>query len=141
MPYTPSLRLSSEPLHDRISTESKATTPSQPLDLCRAWPETQLSQEGCLHTGRDTVDEHELVNRALDTLINKGARKQQRVVQEEGNNENKHEGLQQEVNIVALEVIIEKTSKSPRPANLRQSLPNLNLSPESSYIKARKPKR
>jgi hypothetical protein len=97
--HTPSSRLSSEPLHDSISTDSKATTPSSsPLTrYCRASPETQLSQEGRLHTGRGVADEHELVDHALDTLlIDEGARKQQEVELEqekdEGNNENEDEG-------------------------------------------------
>merc|ERR1712093_175490 len=89
-PHTPFSRLSSEPLHDIISTEgsryarSEATTPSSspPPRHCRASPENQLSQEGRLHTGRD---EHELVDHALDTLlIDRGAREEQ---QQEGEQE------------------------------------------------------
>ncbi|KAH0562296.1 hypothetical protein GP486_003014 [Trichoglossum hirsutum] len=87
-PHTPSSRLSSEPLHDSISVEgsrrarSEATTSSSspPPHHARASPETQLSQEGHLHTGRGVADEHELVDHALDTLlIDEGARKQQEV--------------------------------------------------------------
>jgi hypothetical protein len=81
-PHTPSSRLSSEPLHDSIiSTDFQAATPSSSplLHHCRALPETQLSQEGHLHTGRGVADEHELVDHALDTLlIDEGARKLQR---------------------------------------------------------------
>jgi len=86
----PSSRLSSEPLHDSISTDSKATSPSSspPPRHCKASPETQLSQEGRLHTGRGVADEHELVDHALDTLlIDKGARKQQEVEQEQEKDE------------------------------------------------------
>jgi hypothetical protein len=82
------------------------------------------------------ADEHELVDHALDTLlINKGARKQQGVEQEqdEGNIEDKDEGLQQEMNVVAPVVMAERASESPRPANLRQLLPNLDLSSETSH--------
>ncbi|KAG9243675.1 hypothetical protein BJ878DRAFT_108243 [Calycina marina] len=68
-PHTPSSHLSSEPLYDSISTEgsrharSEATTSSSsPPSLCaRASPETQLSQEGRLHTGRGVADERGLV--------------------------------------------------------------------------------
>jgi hypothetical protein len=85
LPHTPSSRLSSEPLHDSISTEgshhaeSEATTSSSspPPRYYRASPETQLSQEGRLYTGLGVADEHELVDHALDTLLNdEGARKQ-----------------------------------------------------------------
>lgn len=62
--HTPSSRLSSEPLHDSISTEesrharSEATTPSSspPPRHYRASPENQLSHEGRLHTGRGVAD-------------------------------------------------------------------------------------
>jgi hypothetical protein len=59
-------------------------------------PEIQLSQEGYLHIGQGLADEHELVDHVLDTfLINKGARKQQGVEQEQdkGNIEDEDEGL------------------------------------------------
>jgi len=144
-PHTPFSRLSSEPLHDIISTDgsryarSEATTPSSspPLHHCRASPETQFNQEGHLHTGRGVADEHELVDHALDTiLIDEGAREQQEVEQEqekdEGNSEDKNEKPQQEVNVVAPVVTVESTSGSPRPANRRQSLHNLDLSLEPS---------
>jgi hypothetical protein len=140
-PHTPSSRLSSEPLHDSISTDSKATSPSSspPPRHCRASPETQLSQEGRLHTGRGVADEHELVDHALDTLlIDEGARKQQEGEQEkdEGNSEDEDEGPQQEMNIVAPVVTAEMAGGSPRPTNRRQSLPNLDPSPEPSYNEA-----
>jgi hypothetical protein len=142
-PHTPSSRLSSEPLHDSISTDSKATTPSSsPLTrYCRASPETELSQEDRLHTGQDVADEHELVDYALDTLlIDEGARKQQEVEQEqekdEGNSEDEDEGPQQEMNVVAPVVTAERAGGSPRLANRRQSLPNLDPSPEPSHNEA-----
>jgi len=83
------------------------------------------------------ADEHELVDHALDTiLIDEGAREQQEVEQEqekdEGNSEDKNEKPQQEVNVVAPVVTVESTSGSPRPANRRQSLHNLDLSLEPS---------
>lgn len=81
------------------------------------------------------AEEHELVNQALDTLlVDEGARKQQEVEQEqdESNSEDKDEGPQQEMNIVAPAVTAERAGGSPRPANRRQSLPNLDLSPEPS---------
>jgi hypothetical protein len=142
-PHTPSSRLSSEPLHDSISTDSKATSPSSspPPRHCRASPETQLSREGRLHTGRGVADEHELVDHALDTLlIDEGARKQQEVElgqeKDEGSSEDEDEGPQQEMNIVALVVTAERAGGSPRPANRRQSLPNLDPSPEPSHNEA-----
>jgi hypothetical protein len=130
-PHTPSSCLSSEPLHDSISEEgsrharSEATTSSSspPPRHCRASLETQLSQEGRLHTGRGVVDEHELVDHALDTLlIDEGAREQQEVEQEI----DEDNGTQQEVNVVAVVVTAERAGGSPRPANRRQSLPNLD---------------
>merc|ERR1711964_645025 len=141
-PHTPS-RLSSEPLHDSISTDSEATTPSlsPPLHHCRASPETQLSQEGHLHTGRGVADEHELVDHALNTLLNdEGSRKQQEVEQEleldEGNNEDEEERPQEEMSVMAPVVTAERSGGSPRPANRRQSLPNLDPSPEPSHNEA-----
>ena len=139
-PHTPSSCLSSEPLHDSISiegsrhTRSEATTPSSspPPRHCRASPETQLSQEGRL-TGRGVADEHELVDYALDTLlIDKGAREQQEVEQEI----DEDNGTQQEVNVVAVVVTAERASGSPRPANGRQSLPNLDPPLEPSHNEA-----
>jgi hypothetical protein len=121
LPHTPSLRLLSELLHDSIGTDSKATSPSLSLPprYYRASPETQLSQEGRLHTGRGIADEHELVNPALDTFaLDEGARKQQ------------------EVNGVAPAVTAERAGRSPRPANGRQSLPNLDPSLEPSHNEA-----
>lgn len=116
-----------EPLHDSISTEgsrrarSEATTSSSspPPRHARASPETQLSQEARLHTGRGVADEHELVDHALDTLlIDEGARKQQGVEQEqeqdEGNTEDEDEGPQQEMNVVAPVVTAERAGGSPR---------------------------
>jgi hypothetical protein len=148
-PHTPSSRLSSEPLYDSISPEgsrrarSEATTSSSspPPHHARASPETQLSQEGRLHTGRGVADEHELVDHALDTLlIDEGARKQQEVEQEqekdEGNTEDEDEGPQQEMNVVAPVVTAEGAGGRPRLANRRQSLPNLDSSPEPSYNEA-----
>ncbi|KAH6662058.1 hypothetical protein B0J14DRAFT_571244 [Halenospora varia] len=126
----------------RVRTaRSEATTPSSspPPRHCRASPENQLSQDGRLHTGRGVVDEHELVDHALDTLlIYEGARKQQGVEQEQdkGNTEDEDKGPQQEMNIVAPVVTAERPGGSPRPANRRQSLPNLNPSPETSHNEA-----
>ncbi|KAH8787553.1 hypothetical protein F5882DRAFT_110926 [Hyaloscypha sp. PMI_1271] len=126
-PHTPSSRLSSEPLHDSISTEgsrharSEATNPSSSLPprYYRVSPETQLSQEGHLHTGRDVADEHELVDHALNTLlVDEWAREQQ------------------EVNGVAPAVTAERAGGSPRLANGRQSLPNLDPTPEPSHNEA-----
>jgi hypothetical protein len=78
------------------------------------------------------ADEHELADHALDTLTDEGARKQQEAEQEqekdEGNSEDEDEGPQQEMNIVAPVVTAERASGSPRPANQRQSLPNLDPS-------------
>jgi hypothetical protein len=85
------------------------------------------------------VDEHELVNHALDTLlIDEGARKQQEVEQEkdESNSEDKDEGPQQEMNVVALVVTAERAGGSLRPTNRWQSLPNLDPSPGPSHNKA-----
>ncbi|KAF4628752.1 hypothetical protein G7Y89_g9401 [Cudoniella acicularis] len=58
-------------LKAEFGTDSKATSPSSspPPRYCRASPETQLSQEGRLYTGRGVADEHELVDHALDTLL------------------------------------------------------------------------
>ena len=76
----------------------------------------------------------------LDTLIDKGAREQQVVEQEQEkgkcNGENKDQGLQQEVNSVALAVTAKRAGRSLRPANRQKLLPNLDLSPELSYNKA-----
>ncbi|KAG9228075.1 hypothetical protein BJ875DRAFT_269774 [Amylocarpus encephaloides] len=100
-PDPSSSRLSSEPFHDSISTEgshrarSEATASSSPPPRhWRASPDTQLNQEGLLHTGRGVADEPELVNCALDTLIDEGVRKQQEVELEkdEGNTEDVDEG-------------------------------------------------
>jgi hypothetical protein len=129
-PHTPSSRLSSEPLHGNVSTEgshharSEATTSSSspPPRHYRASPETQLSQEGRLHTGRGVADEHELVDHALDTLLING--------------EDEDKGPQQEVNVVAPVVTAERAGGSPRPANGQQSLPNLDPSPEPSHNEA-----
>ncbi|PVH70199.1 hypothetical protein DL98DRAFT_598027 [Cadophora sp. DSE1049] len=106
-----------------------------------ASPETQLSQEGHLHTGRGVADEHELVDHALDTfLIDEGARRQQEVEQEQekdkGNSEDGDEGPQQEMNVVAPVVTAERAGGSPRPADRRQSLPNLDPSLEPSHNEA-----
>ncbi|PVH70373.1 hypothetical protein DL98DRAFT_597880 [Cadophora sp. DSE1049] len=85
-PYTPSSRLSSEPLHDSISIEGsrharfEATTPSSspPPRYCRASLETQLSQEGRLHTGRGVADEHGLAGPARNAdPVNERERRQQ----------------------------------------------------------------
>ncbi|KAL5312933.1 hypothetical protein ACEPPN_019359 [Leptodophora sp. 'Broadleaf-Isolate-01'] len=142
-PHTPSSRLSSEPLHDSMSMDSKATTPfsSPPPRHCRASPETQLSQECRLHTGRGVADEHELVDHTLDTLlIDEGARKQQEVEQEqekdEGNSEDEDEGPQQEMNVMSSVVTAEMAGGSLRLANRRQSLPNLDPSLEPSHNEA-----
>ncbi|KUJ10218.1 uncharacterized protein LY89DRAFT_739958 [Mollisia scopiformis] len=109
-PHTPSLRLSSEPLYDKDR----------------------------LYTGRGVADEHELVDHTLNTLfIDEGVIKQQEVEQEqkkdEGNTKDEDEGPQQEMNVVAPVVMAERASRSLRLANRRQSLPNLNSSPEPSY--------
>lgn len=87
------------------------------------------------------ADEHKLVDHALDTLlIDEGARKQQEVEQEQekdkGNTEDEDERPQQEMNVVAPVVTAERASGSPRLANRRQSLPNLDSSPEPSYNEA-----
>jgi hypothetical protein len=144
----PLLRASSEPLHNSINTEgsrcgarSEATTSfsSQPPHHARASPETQLNQEGHLHTGRGVADVHELIDHALDTLlIDEGARKQQVVEQEkdEGNSEDEDEGPRQEMNVVAPVVTAERAGESPRPANRRQSLPNLEQFPEPNHNEA-----
>jgi hypothetical protein len=60
------------------------------------------------------------------------------VEQEEGeaNNENEDEGPQQEVNGMAPAVMVERASGSPKPASRRQSLPNLDPSPEPSHNEA-----
>jgi hypothetical protein len=134
-------------LHDSISIEgsrharSEATTSSSspPPRHCRASPETQLSQEGRLHTGRGVADEHGLANPALDTSpIDEGEREQEELEQEkdEGHGEDKDEGPQQEVNIIAPAETAERVSRSPRPANRRQSLPNLEQSLEPNHNEA-----
>jgi len=84
------------------------------------------------------ADEHELVDHALDTLlINEGARKQQEGEQEqekdEGNSKDEDEGPQQEINVIARVVTAERAGGSPRPANRRQSFPNLDPSPEPRH--------
>ncbi|KAH6694352.1 hypothetical protein BKA61DRAFT_711903 [Leptodontidium sp. MPI-SDFR-AT-0119] len=139
-PHTPS-RLSSEPLHDSISTDSEATTPSSNplLHHCRASPETQLSQEGHLHTGRGVADEHGLVDHTLDTFPLDGvAREQQEVEQQkdEANSEDEDEGPQQVVNGVAPAATAEMAGGSPRPANRWQSLPNFDPPPEPRHNEA-----
>jgi hypothetical protein len=140
-PHTPSSCLSSEPLHDSISTEgsrharSEATTSSSspPPRHYRASPETQLSQESRLHTGRGVADEHELVDHTLDILlIDEGAREQQEVEQEI----DKDNRTQQEVNVVAVVVTAERAGGSLRPANGQQSLPNLDPLLEPSHNEA-----
>lgn len=87
-------------------------------------------------------DKHELVDYALDTLlIDEGARKQQEVEQEKekdkGNSEDEDKGPQQEMNVIALVVMAKRAGRSLRPANQRQSLPNLDLSLGPSHNKAR----
>jgi hypothetical protein len=145
-PDTPSSRLSSESLYDSISTEgsrharSEATTSSSspPPRYCRESPETQLSQEGRLYTGRGVADEHGLADPALDTSpIGEGEREQE-VEQEkdEGNGEDEDDEPQQEVNGVAPAVMAERVGGSLRPANGQQSLPNLDPSPELSHKEA-----
>jgi len=113
---------------------------SPPSHHARASPETQLSQEDRLYTDRGVADEHELVDHALDTLlISDGAGEQQEEVeqeQDEGHNGGEDEGPQQEMNIVAPVVTAERAGGSPRPANRRQSLPNLDPSPEPSHNEA-----
>ncbi|KAH8760019.1 hypothetical protein BGZ57DRAFT_932085 [Hyaloscypha finlandica] len=92
-----------------------------------ASPETQLSQEGHLHTGRGVVDEHELVNHALDALLDgEGARKQQEVEQEldEGNSEDKDE-RPQAVNTGALALRGSEPSSSNDDGGLSDSDPEL----------------
>jgi hypothetical protein len=83
-PPTPS-RPPSEPLYDSISIEwsrsasSEATTSfsSPPPRHSKASPETQLNQEGRLHTGRGMADEYGLVNHTLDMFpINGWAREE-----------------------------------------------------------------
>jgi hypothetical protein len=138
LPHTHPSHLSSEPLHDSMSTDSKATAPSSspPALHSRASPETQLSQEGRLYTGRGVADEHEPVDHTLDTLlIDEGARKQQEVEQEkdEGNSEDQDDRPQQEMNVVATVAAAARAGRSPKPANRRQSHPNLDLSPEPNY--------
>jgi hypothetical protein len=67
------------------------------------------------------ADEHELVDHTLDALTDEGARKQQEVEQEqekdEGSSEDKDEGPQQEMNVVALVVTARRASGSLRLAN------------------------
>jgi len=87
------------------------------------------------------ADKHELVDHALDTLlIDEAARKQQEVEQEqekdEGNSEDEDEGPQQEINVVAPVETAERVGRSPRLANRRQSLPNLDPSLEQNRNKA-----
>ncbi|KUJ16852.1 uncharacterized protein LY89DRAFT_669299 [Mollisia scopiformis] len=144
LPSQTSSHLSSELLHDTTSTESNATTPSlrMPSLHRKASLKTQRSQEGRLHTGRGVADEHELIDHALDTLlIDEGARKQQEVEHEQkkddGNTEDEDEGPQQEMNAVTQAVMAEGPGESPRVANRRQSLPNLDSSPEPSHNEAR----
>jgi hypothetical protein len=55
---------------------------------------------------------------------------------DKGNTKNKDKGPQQEINVMALVVTAKRASRSPRLANRRQSLPNLNSSLEPSYHKA-----
>jgi hypothetical protein len=55
---------------------------------------------------------------------------------DEGNGEDEDEGPQQEVNGVAPAIMAERVGGSPRPANRRQSLPNLDPSPEPSRNEA-----
>jgi hypothetical protein len=134
-------------LHDSIGAEgshcarSEATTSSSspPPRHYRASPVTQLNQEGRLHTGRGVADEHGLANPVLDTFpIDEGEREQEELEQEkdEGHGEGEDEGPQQEVNILALAETAERVGGSPRPANRRQSLPNLEQSPEPNHNKA-----
>lgn len=85
------------------------------------------------------ADEHELIDHALDTLlIDEGEREQQEVEPEkdEGNSEDEDEGPQQEMNVVAPVVTAERVGGSPRPANRRPSLPNLEQSPEPNHNEA-----
>ena len=84
------------------------------------------------------ADEHELIDYALDALLDEGARKQQGVEQEqdEGNTEDEDEGPQQEMNVVAPVVTAEGAGGSPRPANRWQSLPSVDPSPETSHNEA-----
>ncbi|PVH70467.1 hypothetical protein DL98DRAFT_133862 [Cadophora sp. DSE1049] len=158
-PYNPSSRLSSEPLHDRISTEgldtrrarSEATTShsarprSQPPRRSRASTENQLSQEHHLHTRRSVADEHEhwLVRPTLDTdTFDKGERQEVEAEEADDEDNDKDDGQpQQEVNGVAAALTAErvgdahlsgKEDGSPRPAERQQSLPNSDLSPEPS---------
>ncbi|TVY13332.1 hypothetical protein LARI1_G008575 [Lachnellula arida] len=128
----PLLRASRASHYDSISREgsryatSKATSPSSspPPRHARASPETQLTQEGRLHTGRGVADEHDLVDHALDTLlIDEWARKQQEVEQEqeqeqdEGNTKNEDEGPQQEMNVVALLKVLVEVQDWPYNSN------------------------
>ncbi len=141
LPHLHPSRLSSEPSHDSIRTDSTATTPSSspPPPHCRASPETQLSQEGHPHTGREVADEHEPVDHTLDTLLtDEGAKKQQEGEQgkDESNSEDADEGLQQELNILAPVLAAESAGGSTRLADRRQSLLNLDISPEPSYHEA-----
>jgi hypothetical protein len=97
-PHTPSSRLSSEPLHDSISTEgsrrarSEAATPSSspPPRHCRASPENQLSQDGRLHTGRGVADESGLVGpaRKADPVDERERRQQQQEVEQQDDDDN-----------------------------------------------------
>ena len=87
------------------------------------------------------ADEHELVDHALDTpFIIRGAREEQQQEGEqekgEGNSKDKDEGPQQEMTVVAPVVTAERAGGSPRPSNRRQSLPNLDPSPEPSHNEA-----
>merc|ERR1711939_557475 len=139
-PHAPSSRLSTEPLHDSISTGSGATTPSSspPLQHCRASLETQLSQEGHLHPGQGVAEEHKLFDHVLETLLDDERVRKQQAGQEkdEENSEDGDEGPQQAINIGAPVVTAERAGGSPRPANRQQSLPNLDPSPESSHSEA-----
>jgi hypothetical protein len=58
------------------------------------------------------------------------------LLKDEGNSEDEDEGPQQEMNVVAPVVTAERAGGSPRPANRRQSLPNLDPSPEPSHNEA-----
>ena len=140
IPHTPSSRLSSEPLHDSISTDSKATSPSSSplIPHCRASPETQLSQEGHLHPGQGVAEEHKLFDHVLETLLDDERVRKQQAGQEkdEDNSEDGDEGPQQAINIGAPVVTAERAGGSPRPANRQQLLPNLDPSPEPSHNEA-----
>jgi hypothetical protein len=86
------------------------------------------------------ADEHELVCYVVDTLVDDGARKQQEVEHEQkkddGDTEDEDEGPQQEMNAVTPVVTAERAGAILRLANRRQSLPNLDPSPEPSHNEA-----